>query len=592
MAECGINECARNNGGCAHNCIDTKESYHCSCNKGYRLIGKYSCEDINECTEVPGSCSQLCVNTEGSFHCSCQPGYLRDPSDYKRCKAAIGEPYLIFSHSYDIRRIRLRDSDMTSVVSDTHGVTALDYHFSQNQILWSDRKEKKIYRANLSNTNSREVIVAEEEVAADGLAVDWIHGHIYYTDTKKMAVRMVSWDHKWTRTLASKEVGQPRAIAVSPMMGFVFWSDWGKEPKIERSGLDGANRQAIITQPNLAWPNGITIDHSTDKIFWCDGRLNTISSANLDGSQIEVVLFSPSVLRLPYSITVFEDRMYWTDWSRLALYSANKFNGEDVRNVSAGHQLELPKVVHVYHQYRQPKGENVCSEHSCSHMCVKSTFGTAICTCPDGFILVSDGLRCVEGNNGEIETNPEHPFANHPENDATLYTSTEGSKIVVADDISPDERSEVLKAQMVSSGHQTSPSEPSHTGLIVGVAAGCFIIILMAALVSLINKENIHSYLLYFLPIPHHRHNILHLAWFLCFWGFNMTQNVTCQFIFWQTLFLITKFFLVPYYKKNSDWVISPYCLAHYCLTGRFGPVLSKFLLLDKKGSLFSSSDP
>lgn len=55
----------------------------------------------------------------------------------------------------------------------------------------------------------------------------------------------------------------------------------------------------------------------------------------------QVVLFSPSVLRLPYSITVFEDRLYWTDWSQLALYSANKFNGEDVRNVSAGHLVSF-----------------------------------------------------------------------------------------------------------------------------------------------------------------------------------------------------------------------------------------------------------
>ena len=56
------------------------------------------------------------------------------------CNVAI---YLV---SYDIRSLRLRDRDMTSVVSDTRGATALDFHYDRNKILWSDRKEKKIFR--------------------------------------------------------------------------------------------------------------------------------------------------------------------------------------------------------------------------------------------------------------------------------------------------------------------------------------------------------------------------------------------------------------------------------------------------------------
>ena len=32
-----IDECAVNNGGCAHNCTNTAGSYHCSCLEGYYL---------------------------------------------------------------------------------------------------------------------------------------------------------------------------------------------------------------------------------------------------------------------------------------------------------------------------------------------------------------------------------------------------------------------------------------------------------------------------------------------------------------------------------------------------------------------------
>lgn len=51
----------------------------------------------------------------------------------------------------------------------------------------------------------------------------------------------------------------------------------------------------------------------------------------------QTVLYSAEVLRLPYSVTVFEDRMYWVDWSEIALFSADKFNGENIEHVSAGH---------------------------------------------------------------------------------------------------------------------------------------------------------------------------------------------------------------------------------------------------------------
>ena len=39
---------------------------------------------------------------------------------------------------------------------------------------------------------------------------------------------------------------------------YLYWTDWGNVPKIERSYLDGDSRTALITS-NLQWPNGLTI---------------------------------------------------------------------------------------------------------------------------------------------------------------------------------------------------------------------------------------------------------------------------------------------------------------------------------------------
>ena len=50
---------------------------------------------------------------------------------------------------------------------------------------------------------------------------------------------------------------------------YLFWSDWGKSPKIERAEMDGSNRVAIVTE-NLVWPNGLTVDEDTNRIIWAD----------------------------------------------------------------------------------------------------------------------------------------------------------------------------------------------------------------------------------------------------------------------------------------------------------------------------------
>ena len=51
----------------------------------------------------------------------------------------------------------------------------------------------------------------------------------------------------------------------------MFWTDWGKNARIERADMDGGNRRTIVSE-GLKWPNGLTIDRPVNRIIWADAQ--------------------------------------------------------------------------------------------------------------------------------------------------------------------------------------------------------------------------------------------------------------------------------------------------------------------------------
>ena len=80
----------------------------------------------------------------------------------------------------------------------------------------------------------------------------------------------------------------------------MFWTNWNEQrPSIMRSNLAGKNMKVIVSTDILT-PNGLTIDHKAEKIYFSDGSLGKIERCDYDGSHRYVSISVTSVIYSTY----------------------------------------------------------------------------------------------------------------------------------------------------------------------------------------------------------------------------------------------------------------------------------------------------
>lgn len=391
---------------CEDSCQNTPYGRSCYCHNGLQLaVDGRTCTDKKPCSQW-GVCSQKCFQLKHSHKCTCEKGYEL-MADMFTCKSTSREtPHVIFSNRHELRSVDLHTMSVRALITGLKNTIALDFFHSNGTdlIFWTDVVDDKIYRGTVTSgsLSSIEVVVQTGLATAEGLAVDWIGENLYWVESNLDQIEVAKLNGSFRRTLIAGNMESPRAIALDPRYGLMFWTDWDKEaPRIEQASMSGDDRKVVLRIDEVtdggAWPNGLTLDFVALRIYWIDARSDSVHTARYDGSDHREVLRGHETLSHPFAITLFGNHVYWTDWRTNSVIRCNKWNGSDVQIVQRA--PTQPFDIQVFHPSRQPRGsgKNKCAVDNggCSHLCLLSLNNTHKCNCPHLMRLDVDGKTCL-----------------------------------------------------------------------------------------------------------------------------------------------------------------------------------------------------
>ena len=286
------------------------------------------------------------------------------------------------------------------VVSRSARFVGLDFDAYEETIYYSDVILDVIYKVKIDGTG-RENVLASQNEGVEGLAIDWASHNLYYIDSRKGTLNVLNTKNPSYRRVLLKDLKRPRAIVVHPNKGYIFYSEWDRPANISRANSDGTNVQ-VFRNVLLGWPNGLAMDYENDRLYWCDALLDHIQHAKLDGTDVKTI--SSRMIRHPFSLVIYNEFIYVTDWRLDSIIRLHKTTGENEKIVEKVEESNRLYGIKIYSKRAQKiNDEHPChvDNGGCQKLCfpvpdnATSPLGIrAQCGCPYGEKLSGDGQRC------------------------------------------------------------------------------------------------------------------------------------------------------------------------------------------------------
>ncbi|XP_065222382.1 sortilin-related receptor-like [Planococcus citri] len=342
-------------------------------------------------------------------------GYKKIPGD--ECEAGVSslyEPLPVacpVTEKKDMILLAQKDKIMTFSLKDPankseqlpitglQNVIAVEYDVINDCVFYADIVTDVIAKWCLKSGQPPQTLVDTQLQSVEGMAFDWVSKHLYFVDGVMAKIEVIRTDissaSRFRKTIVNNTIAKkPRGIAVHPIRGYIFWTDWASgSPSINRANLDGSEVLKLFANPIVEWPNGITIDFIGERIYWVDAKDDYIGSSDYRGGHLKKVIQQSEKVAHPFSVAVFKDDMYWDDWKQNAIFVADKDTGVGIKMMVD----QLPGLMDLkIFAHGVQEGSNKCANSTvCSHLCFGTPNNTGVsCQCPDGLMLVN-GTKCV-----------------------------------------------------------------------------------------------------------------------------------------------------------------------------------------------------
>ena len=121
--------------------------------------------------------------------------------------------------------------------------------------------------------------------------------------------------------------------------------------------MDGTSR-TVLHNTGLTFPSGITLDYTSQTLYWIDAAGFRIESSAVDGSNRQTVT-SVNVNINPWGIVYYSGNLYWTDRnSNRSLIYTSSARFPSPRNLLSGFTLNFfPLGIEVVSSSRQLQGK-------------------------------------------------------------------------------------------------------------------------------------------------------------------------------------------------------------------------------------------
>lgn len=325
------------------------------------------------------------------------------------CPITTTEDFLVVAQRDKIARIFLPSGEKEVLpVTGLKNVIAIEFDIKHNCVLWADIQTDQIGRQCLNGNQSVEILVESGLSSVEGMSYDWISELLFFVDGTRFKIEAMSTSStrpRMRKTIIEK-LSKPRGIVVHPVAGYLFWTDWSyARPSISRSNLDGTDIRILFSKKDVVWPNGISIDFSTDRVYWVDASHDYIGSCDLNGKSFTKVLKDDPRATHPFAVAVYKHMMYWDDWKLNSIFSADKELGIMVHPL-AENMTSLMDIKVFGHGMQI--GSNECeNSNKCSFICVGAPMKSFSCLCPDGMNMLNGECLCPGSTQPHNKTCPQ-----------------------------------------------------------------------------------------------------------------------------------------------------------------------------------------